>query len=99
MSVSAIFRRPGVGVIIMTGQPLFSVLPENAGMARPGVFARAAQEHATPAVHHGDTIAIQVRAGYRRAAPDAYVVGAVHPGAARTPIHEQVIVTAVRINV
>lgn len=68
-------------------------------MSRPDEITFAAQKQRAAVVDHADAISIEIGAGNVRAAANANVVGAVHSLAASAPVHEQVVVAIVLVDI
>src|SRR5437588_10374398 len=81
-AVSAIFRGPGVGIVVMVGEEFLAVGGNDAHVTGAGEFAGTAEEKRAATIDHLDTIPVQIRSGHGRTAPNADIVGAVDAGAA-----------------
>src|SRR5262249_233996 len=99
MSVSAILRRPGIRIVVVIGEPFLAVFGNDSHVPRTGEFAGAGKEEASAAGYHIDAISIEIRTGYGCRASNANVVSAINAGTTGAPIHEQVVVAAVVIDV
>src|SRR2546426_652482 len=78
----------------MVTEPLCPAFGQDADVSRPHKFARALQEKGAAVIDHIDSISIQIWPGDARAAAHANVIGAIHAGATRAPVYEQVIIAA-----
>src|SRR6267378_7685585 len=99
MSISAIFRRPRIRVVVMIREPFLAVVRNNSHMSRAGKFAGAAKEQSPSSAHHVDSVSIQIRTVHARRASNPNVVSAVDAGTTGAPLHEQIVVAALVIYV
>src|SRR5689334_13447312 len=83
----------------MVAKPLKGVGGQNADVARRGVFAGALQQQRASIINHDHPVPIQLRTRHTAAAAYANVVGAVHARTARTPVYEEIIITAPAPNI